>query len=64
MKELIKDSDNSINYNEVDMDLYDSINILVKTEFDIKEIENKGINDFTLLSLLMHENFFHIFYKE
>lgn len=63
LKELIKDSNNSINYNEVDMDLYDSINILVKTKFDIREIENKGINDFTLLSLLMHENFFTYFTK-
>ena len=61
---LLKNQNNTIDYNEVDKDLYDNIDILIKNKYPIIELEKMIINDTTLISMLLHENFFTYFNKK
>ena len=54
----------SIDYNEVNNDLYDIINKLIRTKYDIENLEKLTINDITLISMLLHENMLNIFNKK
>lgn len=61
---LLHNSKNTIDYNEVDTDLYDNIDILIKNKYSINELEKLIVGDITLISMLLHENFFTYFNKK
>jgi len=60
---LLTNFENIIDYNDVDSDLYDIINNIIKNKYPIEELEKIIVNDISLLSMLLHENMFTIFNK-
>ena len=64
LSDLLKNPDNTIDYNEVDKDLYDTLNILIKKKCSIEELEKIIFNDISLICMLLHENFTNIINKK
>jgi len=61
---LNNNSKNIIDYKEVDIDLYDNINYIIKNKYSIEDLEKIISSDVTLISMLLHENIFTIFNKK
>lgn len=51
-------------YKEVDIDLYDNLNYIIKHKYSIKDLEKIISGDVTLISMLLHENIFTFFNKK
>lgn len=64
LNDLLKNPDNTIDYNEVDKDLYDTLNILIKNKLSIEELEKIIFSDISLIFMLLHENFTNIITKK
>ena len=55
---------NIIDYKEIDIDLYDNLNYLIRNKYSIEDLEKIISNDVTLISMLLHENIFTFFNKK
>lgn len=64
LNNLLKNPDNTIDYNEVEKDLYDTINILMKNKYSILELEKIIFNNISLIFMLLYENFTNIITKQ